>query len=92
MKPMTLRLPDELAEVIERGARHERRSIHAHILWLLEGATTLQVPDNVQELVVNIPPQVSSEMKVIQGGNLCTCGPGEKAKGKHNRWCPMRGK
>ena len=22
----------------------------------------------------------------------CTCGAGEKAKGKHNRYCPLRGK
>ena len=22
----------------------------------------------------------------------CTCGPEEKAKGKHNRYCPLRGK
>jgi predicted transcriptional regulator len=42
MKAMTLRLPDELAKEIEAEARAAHRSIHAHILWLVEGALRIR--------------------------------------------------
>ncbi len=38
------------------------------------------------------------EMKVTSNSRYtfpapsCTCGPGEKAKGKHSKWCPQREK
>ena len=34
----TLRVPENLYEKIKALAEHDRRSIHAEILWLLEAA------------------------------------------------------
>jgi hypothetical protein len=34
----TLRLPAELHARLKKAAERDRRSIHAEILWLLEGA------------------------------------------------------
>jgi predicted DNA-binding protein len=35
-KQITLRLPDELHERLKEAAEHNRRSLHAEILWRLE--------------------------------------------------------
>jgi hypothetical protein len=40
MVNFNLRLPDELHAKIKAAAEHDRRSIHAEILWLLERATS----------------------------------------------------
>jgi hypothetical protein len=35
---MTLRLPNELLARLRQAAAHDRRSVHAELLWLLEHA------------------------------------------------------
>ena len=150
MKAMTLRLPDELAKEIEAEARAAHRSIHAHILWLVEGALRIRalveawprrevlekmspeefeayqtrliatgladspfdapfmdrVEDMKRRAHLKVSPDPTESAKgqpsstvtevtnrlVIVDGPVCTCGPGEQAKGKHNKWCPLRGK
>jgi len=50
-----------------------------------EGANVVVIP----RLSVS-PPFEAGAKKVELGPPKCTCGAGEKAKGKHNKWCPVK--
>jgi hypothetical protein len=142
MKPMTLRLPDDLYQALVFQAGKSRRSLNGEIVYQLDLA--LMGEDGVPRDTVVIPPSHPPETKMIsppldaegipvgskkgkvtwqhvtsgrnrgfavgvpgseesperaeflRGATVtllsCTCGAGERAKGKHSRWCPMRGK
>jgi hypothetical protein len=64
-------------------------------------STTQEKPDTGLQVTVSPPfdPTARHERFIAahEAGettrvDVCTCGPGEKAKGKHNKYCPMRGK
>lgn len=43
-------------------------------------------------VVTTAATSVSPPSSPRTAGLSCTCGPGEKARGNHNKWCPMREK
>lgn len=45
-KQISLRLPDELHEQLKAAAEHNRRSLHAEILWRLEHDLDQEKADN----------------------------------------------
>ena len=162
MKPMTLRLPDELRLALQGEANRQGRSLHGHIIWVLQGSVTVFVPTQVHTVVIppSHPPETPWPLRMPQAVSppldaqgiatvkkgkaafrptrkqvafaeseaayptheelerlpepigvygyaerdlkpgepldelkpICTCGPGERAKGKHNKYCPLRGK
>jgi len=115
MKPMTLRLPDDLYDRLKIEATANGRSLHRHIIYRLynvasplEGDTVVipsaiggPAPDTSVVSPSTKPRRWASgkALKVSptfdptpHGVDVCTCGPGERAKGKHNKYCPLRGK
>ena len=63
MKPMTLRLPDELRLALQGEANRQGRSLHGHIIWVLQGSVTVFVPTQVHTVV--IPPSHPPETKAV---------------------------
>jgi plasmid stability protein len=100
MKPMTLRLSDELHAKLKAEAAVCGRSLHAHILWLVDPARGIPrrildppvTPTPTQPIVAVSSPFDLTEGVVYDWQEVCTCGPGERAKGRHNKYCPLRGK
>lgn len=143
MKPMTLRLPDDLQTWLVAEAKAEGRSLNGHIVWIFQqrravaafvvGAPSPNAgPEEQREVhqpdTIVIPHTLASDTSVVSSPldavlpdskkgkassrrwasgkqtlkvspafdsaptSLCTCGPGERAKGRHNKYCPMRGK
>lgn len=125
---LTLRLPDELYEILKALADKEHRSLNAQVVWMLEEGFRLidgvvydiRPPDTHQADTTppdqrtatadgpgrpDFPPDkgkatvapTSAVVTELTGealkkslASLCTCGPGERAKGKHNKKCPAR--
>ena len=125
MKPMTLRLPDELHLALQGEANRQGRSLHGHIIRVLRGSVTVFVPTQVHTVVIppSHPPETPWPLRMPQAVSppldaippdakkgvherfievhtagdtkrvdVCTCGAGERAKGRHNKYCPLRGK
>jgi hypothetical protein len=100
-KARTLRLDEELDKSLRLEAAAEGISVHALIVGILSQHVTYE------ELRVGFPSPPMFKNREEEDGTVrvipeilpiqearppCTCGPGERAKGKHSKWCPMRGK
>jgi hypothetical protein len=96
-----IRVSEEAYRLLKERAKRERRTLSNMVEVLLtpcvleEGVAVVgTVPTLVHRMPTpddNLPTRVDSPpTSALSSG--CTCGPGERAKGKHNKWCPMRGK
>lgn len=89
---------------LKARASKERRTLSAIIENLLipingEPAETPATVDNTPTTIDTTPTTIGPrkarvEYSVSRKGTQvspasCTCGPGERAKGKHNKYCPM---
>lgn len=104
MKAMTLRLPDELYDALKSQAGKSHRSLHGQILGALEYYVRARAftapPLDPTSPSLDESGLTEAQKRLVDAAQrpvlVCTCSPGERAegvgKGKHNRWCPMRGK
>ena len=95
VKLRTLRVPEGLDRVLRIAAAEVGVSVHQYILEavkrdLEEPLETSPLPAAYHEVETPTGTVVIPEILPIQVQPLaCTCGPGEKVKGKHNRYCPV---
>jgi len=91
MKAVTLRLGDERYSQLTEEAQAARRSLAAHILWLLDEALSLKVTiEALPAWEVDGPGKGEASSAIpmrrpptqMPREGVCTCGPGEKARGK----------
>lgn len=91
-----IRVTEESYRLLKERATKERRTLSNMVeVLLIPTVDDPNPPTSDDNLPTHVDKAASLAVRVAMATErhaVCTCGPGERAKGKHNKWCPMKGK